>query len=424
MRVSALASKLLIALSLVGCAPSGPVRAALYEDLPSLREQIRRAEREGKLGRSEVKSLARAVAERETASATGASGVRHLRALGACGTSLLPALRRRSEQADDVGASAMLGRISLNDVTTSELVPRYAKDSNGAWRAVAARAAVHAEDVLLRRVWFIDPDQRVREAAFDAALLAPSADDLPSLLEAFRLDPDPSCRSRAARAAGAIGGEPSVLGLADRFARAEPEGQLTIIEAWSMPASYRSGGARELSLIASAGRGLVSVAATGALLRAGERDGSLAGLLAMAIEQGSEEEQRLAMLQAPIADARILDALGRASADPNPEVKVIALSRLLEVPARAQAAKLALKQLASKPLPAAAEARAALASLGDRSVVPELVAEAQTGPAWARPRAASALFRLGESARAAATLADADPGVRIGAACSILASRD
>jgi hypothetical protein len=33
-----------------------------------------------------------------------------------------------------------------------------------------------------------------------------------------------------------------------------------------------------------------------------------------------------------------------------------------------------------------------------------------------------ALFRLGEPARAALTLADPDPGVRIGAACSIVAA--
>ncbi|MFZ5891157.1 MAG: HEAT repeat domain-containing protein [Myxococcota bacterium] len=413
-----------LSLEVVACAPSGPVRAALYGDLPSLREEIRRAEREGHLGRADVKRLARAVAERETASATGKSGVRHVRALSACGAALLPALRRRSEQHDEVGASAMLARISLRDIATDKLVSEYARAADPAWRAVAARSAVSAEDVLLRRAWFTDTDQRVRQAAFEAAALAPAPEDLQHLLEAFRLDPDPTCRSRAAHAAGSLGGEASVLGLADRFARADQEGQLTIVEAWSMPASFKSGGSRELSLIAAQGRGLVSIAAIHALLRLGERDGSLAGLLATAIEQGSEEEQRLAMLQAPLGDARIEAAIVKASTNSNPEVRVIALSRLLEVPARAPKAKQALKELSAKRLPVAAEARAALAFIGDRSVVRELVAEAQTGPAWSRARAASALFRLGESARAAATLADSDPGVRIGTACSILASRD
>ncbi|MGC4093646.1 MAG: hypothetical protein QM756_38255 [Polyangiaceae bacterium] len=418
------ASVLGLACVLFGCAPTGPVRAALYGDLPTLREQIRLADREGKLGPAAVKRLAQAVAERETASASGGSGVRHVRALSACGTALLPALRRRSQQHDEVGASAMLTRIALRDVATAGLLTTHANETDGAWRAVAARSALEAPDVLMRRSWFLDPDQRVREAAFDAAALSPVAEDLEPLLEAFRLDPDPTCRSRAAHAAGALGGEASVLGLVDRFARADQEGQLTIVEAWAMPASYAAGGARELGLIAGAGRGLVSIAATQALLRSGDSDGSLTGLLATAIEQGTEEEQRLAMMQAPLSDARVVAAIDKASRDANAEVRVIALSRLLELPAKSAAAKNSLRKLSSTPSPVASQARAALAFLGDRSVVSELVAEAQTGPAWVRARAASTLFRLGESARAAATLADSDPGVRIGAACGILASRN
>jgi hypothetical protein len=414
---------LAFALLLSACAPSGPVRAALYGDLPSLRDEIRRAQRENKLDRAAVKHLARAVAEREAASANGSSGVRHMRALSVCGRALLPELRKRSEQSDDVAASAMLLRISLNDVRTDALVKEYAHQRDGAWRAVAARAAVAPVDVLQRRAWFTDPDQRVRQAAFEAAALAPQSEDLQHLLEAFRLDPDPTCRSRAAHAAGALGGEASVLGLADRFARADQEGQLNIVEAWAMPASYKSGGERELQALAATSRGLVSVAAAGALLRMGEQDGALAGILATAIEQGSEEEQRLAMLEAPISDLRVQAALDRTSRSENPEVRVIALSRLLDLPARSAAARTALKGLAKTTLPTAVEARAALAFIGDTSVVQELVAEAQSGPAWARARAAVALFRLGQSARAASTLADSDPGVRIGTACGIVTSR-
>ena len=423
--VHALASKLTLALALgvAACAPSGPVRAALYGDLPTLREEIRRAESAHKLDRGEVKRLALAVAERETASATGSSGVRHVRALSVCGTALLPALRRRSEQKDEVGAQAMRVRTALRDTSTAALVKEYASAKDAAWRAVAARAAVAAEDALQRRAWFTDPDQEVREAALEAAAIAPVSEDREALLEAFRLDPDATCRSRAARAAGALGGEDSVLGLADRFARADTEGQLTIVEAWAMPASYSSGGARELRQLASAGAGLSSVAAAEALLRQRDHDGAFAGILAMAIEHGSDEEQRTALRQAPIADERVRGAVERVSHSANVEVAVLAWSRLLEEPAHSAAAMNALRAIAKKPIPAASEARAALAAAGDKSVVPELVAEAQSGAPWSRGRAAVALFRLGEPARAALTLADQDPGVRIAAACSIVAAR-
>lgn len=421
----ALASKVaaVLALGVAGCAPSGPVRAALYGDLPTLREEIRRAESAHKLDRNEVKRLALAVAERETASAIGSSGVRHVRALSVCGTALLPALRRRSEQKDEVGAQAMRVRIALRDVSTAALVKEYASAKDGAWRAVAARAAVAAEDAFQRRAWFTDPDQEVRQAALEAAAIAPVNEDREALLEAFRLDPDATCRSRAAHAAGALGGEGSVLGLADRFARADTEGQLTIVEAWAMPASYSSGGARELRQLASAGAGLTSVAAAEALLRQGEHDGALPGILAMAIEHGADEEQRTALRQAPLADERVRVAVEHVSRSANPDIAVLAWSRLLEEPAHSAAATNALRALAKKPIPAAAEARMSLAAAGDKSVVPELVAEAQSGAPWSRGRAAAALYRLGEPARAALTLADPDPGVRIATACGIVASR-
>jgi DNA-binding ferritin-like protein len=421
--LSASAYRLLCLLALVGCAPTGPVRAALYQDLPTLRREIQSAERAGKLDRSAVLRVADAVAEREVTSAEGDSGVRHVHALRACVSPVLPALRKRAERHDDVGAEAMLARLVVRDIESSRMFESHAQDADPAWRAVAARAAIDASDELTRRAWFTDPDQRVRRAALEAATQAPLPGDLSAALEAFRLDPDPMSRSLAARVAGAIGGELSVLGLRDRFARADEEGRLTIIEAWAAPASYSAGGARELRVVADAQQGLLSVAAAQALLRMGDKDGSLAGLLAEAIDHGVEDQQRLALLVAPLSDARVAAAVERATHDANPEVSVIALSRSLDMPNRAADARKALRALVEKHSSAAAEARAALAFIGDRSVVPELVAEAQSGPPERRGAAAVALFRLGESARAAATLADSDPGVRIATACGILSAR-
>lgn len=406
-----------------GCAPVGPVRAALYEDLPSLRREIAAAERAGKLDRARVAELAKAVASREVASAQGASGARRVRTVLGCARPMLSALRERSEVHDEPGAEAMLARIALRDQEPGTLVARYASESNPAWRAVAARAAVDRKDVLTRRAWFVDPDQRVRRAAFEAALAAPDPADLELLLESFRLDPDLLSRSLAARAAGAIGGEAAVLGLKDRYARADEAGRLTLVEAWAMPAAYATGGARELRLVADSRQGLVSVAAADALLRSGDQDASLVGLLVTALEHGSEDERRLAIQLAPLSDARVAAALDRARSDANAEVRVIALARLLGVKARAAEATKGLRELSAGKDVTADEARAALAVIGDRSVVSSLIAQSQSGQPWQRGRSAVALFRLGETVSAAKALADADAGVRLSVSCGILAAR-
>lgn len=414
---------LLASLVMFGCGPAGPVRAALYEDLPSLRQRIQEAERAGKLDRARVAELAKAVASREVASAEGASGVRHVRALLGCAHPMLTALRQRAEVHDDPGAEAMLALLAVRDAEPSTLVTRYARETDPAWRAVAARAAIDKRDTLARRAWFVDPDERVRRSALEAALFAPDPLDLDLLLESFRLDPDPLSRSLAARAAGAIGGEPAVLGLKDRFARADEGGRLTLVEAWAMPAAYESGGARELRIVAEAGAGLVSIAAADALLRSGDNDGSLVGLLVTAIDHGSEDERRLAVRLAPTGEPRVLAALDRARKDENVEVRVIALARLLGVAARATEASKGLREMAAKKDGTADEARAALAAFGDRSVVSSLVEQSQKGEPWQRGRSAVALFRLGETVPAAKVLADADPGVRIRVSCGILAAR-
>jgi hypothetical protein len=410
-------------LLLLGCGPAGPVRAALYEDLPSLRRQIQEAERTGKLDRARVTELAKAVASREVASAQGSDGVRHVRAVLGCAHPMLPALRQRAEVHDEPGAEAMLALVALRDTEPGALVARYSRETNAAWRAVAARAATDPKDALARRAWFVDPDERVRRAAFEAALSAPDKGDLEILLESFRLDPDPLSRSLAARAAGAIGGEAAVLGLKDRYARADEEGRLTLIEAWAMPAAYESGGARELRLVAEARQGLVSIAAADALLRSGDTDASLVGLLVTALEQGSEDERRLAIRLAPTSDPRVLKALERGRTDANPEVRVIVLARLLGVKARAAEAMKGLREMAARKDGAAEQARAALAAAGDRSVVGALLTESQKGKAWQRGRSGVALFRLGETVAAAKVLGDGDPGVRLAVSCGILAAR-
>ena len=415
-----LASLLCTSFLLLGCAPRGPVRAALHSDLPTLQRAVAQAEREGQLDSATVRELADAVARRELQSAKGQSGVRRVRSLRACARPLLPALRERSGQQDEIGAEAMLVRLAQNDVSASGLFERHRSATSGAWRAVAARAALEPRDVPSRRRWFLDPDERVRRAAFEAALAAPDPTDLDPVLEAFRLDPDPLSRSLAARVAGAIGGERSVLGLQDRFTRADEPGRLAILDAWAMKASLEHGGARELRKVAELRRGVVSVSAAQALLRTGDRDGSLVGLLLMAITHGSEVEQRLAITWIPVADARVLPALKVAAAHANAEVRVLALARLLEVPAEAPGAQRSLRAMLAKR-EAAAATRAALAAAGDKSIIAALRSEVKQGHPFRRPQAALALYQLGDAPGAAWALVDADAGVRTTTACGVLA---
>ena len=419
---------------LAGCGPQGPVRTALVGDLSTLQSELKRAEAKGELDKPQVQALARAVAEREVVSATGASGVQHVRALAGCGSQLLDAFRKRSEQHDAPGAEALRARWLQNDLNNQGAFRRYRQDPDPNFRAIAALVVEEPKDRVQRRAWFLDPDERVRQGALESALRSPEAYDLDALLEAFRLEPAPQNRSLAARAVGAIGGEAAVLGLKDRFERADEQGRLTIVEAWATPASFKAGGERELRLLVEAKHGLVSLAAIDAIRRqqVARDDGALVGFLLTALRDGSEDEQRLAIQYLPFEDARVLPALRAASKHENPEVRVMTLARLLgarsrehkaldeELKRAAAEARKQLTELAQGKDQPASEAMASLAASGDVTVAPRLVAVAQKGEAWERSRAAIALFRLGKYAAAAHSLADRDPGVRIRTACGIL----
>ena len=106
---------------------------------------------------------------------------------------------------------------------------------SGAWRAVAARGTGSSERATLRRAFYVDPDERVRREALHSALEAQDPADLTVLLETARLDPDPMSRSIATRAVGMIGGAQASLGLEDLWPGADEAEELAIVEAWSMP---------------------------------------------------------------------------------------------------------------------------------------------------------------------------------------------
>ncbi len=411
-----------VGLLCLGCATSGAVDAALHHDLATLQQQIQAEHAQGKLDRARVVELAEAVAEREVMSGSGRSGVHRIRVMRGCAEPLTRVLKARAERDDDGGAEAAQVLLSAHALDATAAFEAHAEAASGAWRAVAARASTRPEFFAQRRKYFVDVDERVRRAALEAALEAPSSADQDTLLEAARLDPDAQSRSLAARAAGASGGERVVLALLDRWDRADEETRIAIVDAWSMPRALGSGGERELAKAAEAGAGMPALAAAQALLRgSGEHAAAAVTLLTRAIQSGDSDERRLAMRMAPLSNAEVLRVVKEAAKDADREVSVMAWARLLELAPQRSAAQAELKKLAKGTDNIAEQARAALAALGDESVKPTLLAALAAKLPGDRQTAALGLVRLGDYGSAARVLADEDATTRATLACTILA---
>jgi len=409
-----------------GCGPKPPARTALTGNLAQLKRDIQDAQKAGKLDHAAVLDLARAVAERELASAQGSSGAVRVRSLRSCAQPLSRAMKRRAQTDDDVAAELTLILLETHAADKDELLHRYARSERGAWRAVAARAADRAIDTDLRQAFFVDADERVRRAAFSTALEVRDARELEALLESARVDPDPQSQSLAIRAAGAIGGERAVLALKDLWARADDATRMAIVDAWAARASFTDGGARELGFAAESGSGLAAVSACYALAQSSGPDSAVADArLRRYITDGSDDEQRLALTVAPM-NTETEAAIAKAAQGASPELRVVALNRLLGVPKRRADALRELRDLAGKKagseaeVRAQSEARSALARAGDDSVKASLLNALHEPDAATRSRAARGLTHLGDYSNAATVLADDEPDLRSDTACFIL----
>lgn len=409
----------------VACASSNAVRTALHGDLATLKRDIRAEQSSGSLDRSRVEDLAAAVAGREIRSAKGPLAVTRIRSARACVAPLLPVLRDRARRSDDGGAEAALVLFERNELRAERLLGQYAEASSGAWRAVAARAALDKPHSALRRKFMQDPDERARRAALHAAYSAADPADLTELLETARLDPDALSRALAVRAAGAIGGPPAVLGLDDVWGRASEELRITIVDGWSSPKSYAAGGQERLLKAAQSMAGLPSVAAAVALSRKSDAASALGvTILARAVREGTDTERRLAIQVAPLSDRDVRTALDAAARDGDPQIQVAALSRLMDDDKSRSRAMARLKPLTKRKDSVALQAEGALASAGDVSVQPNLVEQLQQPNPDGRRLAALSLIKLGDYAHAAQALADDDPDVRADVACSVLSTRE
>lgn len=414
-------------LMLAACGPKPPARTALYGNLAELKRDIQSAQQAGKLSHAAVVDLAQAVAEREVTSAEGSAGALRIRSLRSCARPLRPAIERRARKEDDVGAELTLILVEMHAAQNTELLNRYARANSGAWRAVAARAADRPIDADMRKAFFVDPDERVRRAAFGTALSVRGAAELEALLEAARVDPDPRSQSLAIHAAGAIGGERAVLALKDLWAQADDPTRIAIVDAWSEPASFTTGGARELVWAAESGGGLAAVSASYALSRAGGEDSTVANArLRRSISDGSDDEKRLALNVAPMNSETEI-AIAKAAKEASPELRVVALTRLIGVEGRRSDALRGLREMANgKPsseseLRAQGDAQSALARAGDSSVAAALLKNLRDPKVEVRSHAARGLTNLGDYSNAATALADDDVNLRSEVACLVLA---
>jgi hypothetical protein len=411
-------------LGLLGCARSGVVDSALHGDLAALKRDVKAAQDRGELDKASVTELARAVAGREVRSSTGNDAVERVKDVRVCARPLLDVLEDRAGHGDDAAAEATMTLLDLGKRSRQDMVDEYRDASSGAWRAVAARASSGNELGPLRRKYFVDPDERVRRGALQAALDTRAHDDLDALLEAGRLDPDALSRSFATRAVGAIGGDRAVLALEDQWVRADGPTRLTIIDAWSMPAAFNNGGERELVNVAETKSGPAAIAAADALARIHGASAAIGlAVLIRAVKDGTEDDRRLAIQLVPLSDLDAHAAVEKAESDPDKEVRVMALARLAGDAKHKARAMEGLRELAKSDDDIGLQARAALAAAGDRGVKKQLTDLLGAPKARTRTVAAKGLLALGEYPSAATALADDDPAVRTAVACAVLVRR-
>jgi len=407
--------------AIAGCRPpSGAVASALQDDLKTLRADIVAERDQGKIDRERAREIAQALLEREVTSARGSEAVPRIRALRSCARPLYDVLRERAEVDDEIGGEAALILLEHDQLRGSAL-ERYVAAEDGAWRAVAARDTEATRARGQRAAFLTDPDERVRRAALHAAVAAPDARDTEALLEVARLDPDPLARSIAIRALGRVGTERVVLALKDRWDRADEPLRLAIVDAWSQPRSLAAGGKTQLVRLAEAEQGLPALQAAHVLLREADTAELAAQKLLATAREGSTLERRMAVRLLPVRHPDAREVLEDAADAADPDVRVLANARLLQLDGD-DAARSRLREMARGKGSAALQARAALAAHGDDAVVPLLQAQLTDARSSHRKMAALSLLRLERFGDAAPVLADESPSTRTELACQLVAA--
>ncbi len=417
------------------CAASLATRAAEKGDSAQLRAVLAQERAAGKLDGRKVGALALVVAAREIERGSGDEGLARIEETRACSVELRSSLETRARRDDAIAAAATMsllegGPRAASEVDRSRLASRTTS-VDPLWRAAAARTLAPGE----RARFLIDPDERVRLAVLRSAVERPAPSERHELLEVARLDPSPLAQSLAIRSLGAIGGAEVVLGLRDRYERADDAMRAAIVEAWGSAACRRDGGNREIANVAQSETGLAAIAAGVALLQSddAERGAGLRTLVRIASE-GATHERVAALARLPLAPApslRLPDgsalqledarkAVESAAQSPDTTVRLAALVRQLELAPSRPKALVAIRALAGDGSQAALFA---LAQTRDPKAVEQLRRELGEVRPEARLAIARALLAGGATTEVAGLLADPDAHVRTSAACAIVASR-
>jgi hypothetical protein len=403
--------------AVVGCA-SATTKVALQGDLGNLQAAVAHAESRGELGRSSVRDLAGAVLERELSALR--EPVQEFPELSACARGVRGTLTNVAEGSDEPAAFASLALLDAGLAA-----PRHAgkQGSEPALLPVTARRALGNGAGAERRALMLHGDADVRRAALEAAAHSLDPEDVRSLLEVARLDPDERSRELALRALGGIGGEGVVVGLADLWATASPEQRLEIVRAWALPARYAAGGERQLVRTAELSAGRASVAAALALVREEGASSALAiTWLARALHGTDVAARLLALYEVPWSNPELQALVIEAQKSEEASTRLVALLRQVEQGTLDGPARDALHALAQSDKPfVGLVARVTLARAGDASVKPALIVDLKAPRARDRMLAALGLVQLGEWAAAAHALADDSPRVRQTVACQMLA---
>ncbi|HEY1693212.1 MAG TPA: HEAT repeat domain-containing protein [Polyangiaceae bacterium] len=406
------------------CASSPAMHAAESGDRLALKAAVDADQKAGDLSTGDAASLAKTVASREVVEARGEEGIQRVHDAWPCAHELDDALDERMKTHDEAGALAALARIDGRGLGLDD-ARDYLVDPDGPWRAVGARGLVRAEDHAARLHALLDPDPGVRREAARAARDATDPNDLDALAEAARVDPALIVRTEAVRAIAALtplAGDDGANALRDLWASGDDGLREDIALAWAGPAVWNAGGEGALRVVVASDHGPGAVEAAAAVLRhhdvPAEIEHAAIAQLVRSIDQGGRATRLQAIAQAPLDRPEVLASVTRAADDDDPAVRVGALARLGL--ARQPGVTAKLEAYAQPGAPESTSARFALASMGDRRVQAWIEQGLVSERSFDRLSAATALASLGVPARAAPLLADADPGVRVRAACTIL----
>ncbi len=399
----------------------------------------------GAVSNEDAACLARSVASRELlATKSEAEGFMRLQESEACAAELDDALSERMKKHDGAGALAALERLESGRFDTDE-ARAFLSEGDERWHAVGVRAlqGTRIGDRKLRQSAVLDASPRVRRSALRASSDAKDVADLDLLFETARVDPDLLLRNEAVRAIREIlrGDRANALApgsvnrLQDLWISGDDAVKADVAVTLALPPFFTNGGREALLVRIALGNGSGAIAAAGVVLSAAWRDAELlsaaSALVSRHVAEGSRRDRLHAIRFARPLGVE-LDGLRKAATDGDREIRIAALARLRDSSGDRESATADLLAMAGqgvRPGPAVDDpsvraaallARSVLARAGDRRVQAWIEQDLNSPDADLRRGAASSLAALGLPARAVMLLVDADPSVRMRAACTIL----